>query len=229
MGWLLLAAAAVAVFVFAKKEQFRFDVYPIVSLEGQGTVYGFAGYKGNLLVYESPLSEPYATEAAANVAGAAWVAQMAAGVIVGPTPDPIDIPEPPPGPQGGGVPMMPYLSVSGGGVVGSAVVEGDEVRWSVGAESDVAESAITANATLLSRVDSRAVLGAPVTIVLRKSDGRTLRAAVSKVVGPAAPWAWSFASSAVQGGVGTSTSRPEWRAASRLAAMRGALSTLQDA
>ena len=227
MGWLLLAAAAVAVFVFAKKEQSNLRVSVWQSNSGDGT-WHFTIWGG---VPEHPVGVggPFASELAARAAAAAWLATNSElpPVIETPTPpvpEPIDIV--PGGPQGE---MAPYLTVSGGGVVGSAVVRNDGVAWSVGDESDVAGSAVSANATLLSRIDSRAAVGAPMTMSMRKSDGRIVQARVSNLVGPNAGWVWSVSTPpAVPGGVGSSTTRPEWRANSRLAAMRAALTTLQD-
>lgn len=223
MGWLLLAAAAVAVFVFAKKEAFRYDVFPIVSVEGQGTVYGFAGYKGAALVHED--NGPYGSEAAAAAAGAAWVAQMVAGIppnILTPIPDPIDL-SPPPEQQGGGGVVLPYLVITSGGLTGSAVVEGDKVRWTAGDESVLSGSVSAANSTLLQRFDTKVPANDDVGIALVRSTGQVVRARVRREPAQAVPWAWEVFIG------GASQKRPFWRANNRLAAMRGALTTLQDA
>lgn len=219
MGWLLLAAAAVAFFVIKTRS----------SMQAVQNEDGTWGFRATALGIVNNDAGPFASSEAALAAAAAWVASVTTNVNK-PLPDPIDVP-PPGGPQGGGAPNVPYLIVTSQGIQGSAVVEGSSVRWVAGTESDTAGSAITANATLLARIDSGAPANAPVNLSLRKASGSSLQARVSRQVGqPAQVWVWSVSTPpAVAGGVGSSTTEPTWRANNRLGAMRGALSTLQDA
>lgn len=219
MTWLLLIAAAVALAVFQQKSEGRIVQ---TAQNGDGTWRYIIWPNANANV-ELHSDGPFASELAARAAGLAWLA-------TGPVPQPIDVPAPPPGQQGGGAPTVPYLLVSSQGIDGSAIVEGDRVRWRAGLESDTAGSVISANATLLARMDSNSPANAPVNLSLVRGDGSTVRARVSRQIGqPAQVWVWSVSTPpAVAGGVGSSTTQPAWRANNRLAAMRGALSTLQD-
>lgn len=232
MGWLLLAAAAVAVFVFSKKESLGLRIPDVVLPPATGGVeltvwqqpegvppgpagtwaYGVTDARGEPLHVDAP----FASEAAARSAGLLWMSEN-----VSPIPDPIPIPQPQPGQQGGGV-VLPYLVITGGGLSGSAVVEGSKVRWTIAGESALAGSVSTANATLLQRFDTKVPDNDDIGISLTRSTGQIVRARVHREPAQVVPWAWEVFIG------GASQKRAFWRANTRLAAMRGALSTLQD-
>lgn len=221
MGWLLLAAAAVAVFVFAKKSGSSFETFQNdASTGGVPGTWGFRAVVGSNGITNNG---PYASQAAAAAAAGIWISQNTElpPNIVTPIPDPINLPPP----QQGGPAVLPYLFVNGQGVVGSAVVEGERVRWTAGDETDTTSNVLIANSTLLARVDTKAVPGTPVLLQLRRSGGDVVRGRVGLQNGT---WIWALLSTPANGPSSWQT-EAAWKANSRLAAMRGALSTMQDA
>lgn len=226
MPWLLIiGAVAVGAWLLSQRPRF-------VTYQADNGTWTFGGYVGSNLVYTDP--GPYASQAAAAAAGAAWVAQRTAGGAVGPAPEPIDLPPPqqgdapvqPPAP-----PAAPYLVVRSPPVSGDARVIGGEVRWSVytpeGTTTDTTANAMTANATMLERVNNRAPLNNAVRIELRRANGTKLISNVTEVV---QGWRWTLDTPPPgPGQAGSSVSQPGWVANNRLAAMRAAVTTLQNA
>lgn len=219
MGWLLLAAAAVAVFLFAKKSGASFETFQNDATTGG--VPGTWGFRATVGAHGITDNGPYASQVAAATAAAQWLAENAElpPNIVTPIPDPIPIPEAEPGQQGI---VLPYLVITGGGLSGSAVVEGSKVRWTIAGESALAGSVSTANATLLQRFDTKVPDNDDIGISLTRSTGQIVRARVRREPAQVVPWAWEVFIG------GASQKRAFWRANTRIAAMRGALSTLQD-
>lgn len=213
MGWLLLAAAAVVVFVFAKATK-------VEAVQNADGTWGFRAVARGIVNNDpGPFASPEAAIAAGNLWAASIVTEPPPNIIT-PIPEPLDLP-PPPGQQGGGI-VLPYLVITGGGISGSAVVEGGKVRWTIADESALAGSVSTANATLLQRFDTKVPGNGDIGISLMRSTGQIVRARVRREPAQVVPWAWEVFIG------GASQKRAFWRANTRLAAMRGALSTLQD-
>jgi hypothetical protein len=249
MGWLLAIAAVVALVALKRDDTGGGNVIVppppasqgdalIMRIEADSWRASALGWSGWAWV---PLNSSGEIPSVYNFPGSfrgpfASAAQARAGLLGAGYREVTEVGVPSEDQQGGGAPVVPplpaapYLIVRSPPVSGEARASTTEVRWTVyapdGTTTDATANAITANATLLARVNSKAPLNNTVRIELRKANGATLRSVVSEVV---EGWRWTLDTPAGPNAAGSSVSQPSWVANNRLAAMRAALTTLQNA